>query len=85
MSAKAIDYSVYNEQALFSELDSTKAQIAELENKKTQIEQALKEKVEVPNDETIRAMQECEKISQNDDMVEANNVANYLKGLVSND
>ena len=55
MGAKAIDYSVYNEEALFMELNSTKEQIAELESKKSQIEQALKEK---PNDETIRAIQE---------------------------
>ena len=48
MGAKAIDYSVYNEEALFMELNSTKEQIAELESKKSQIEQALKEK---PNDE----------------------------------
>lgn len=38
----------------------------------------------MPNDETIKAMQECEKISQNDDIVEVDNVSNYLKGLVSN-
>lgn len=55
MGAKAIDYSVYNEEALFMELNSTKEQIAELESKKSQIERALKEK---PNDETIRAIQE---------------------------
>ena len=41
MTAKAIDYSVYSEESLFMELDSTKEQIAELENKKSQIEQAL--------------------------------------------
>ena len=35
MGAKAIDYSVYNEEALFMELNSTKEQIAELESKKT--------------------------------------------------
>lgn len=41
MRARAIDYSVYSEESLFMELDSTKEQIAELENKKSQIEQAL--------------------------------------------
>lgn len=33
MTAKAIDYSTYSEQALFVELNSTKEQIAELEKK----------------------------------------------------
>ena len=49
MTAKAIDYSVYSEESLFMELDSTKEQIAELENKKSQIEQALHS---IPTDET---------------------------------
>ncbi len=49
MRAKAIDYSVYSEESLFMELDSTKEQIAELENKKSQIEQALHA---IPTDET---------------------------------
>lgn len=49
MTAKAIDYSTYSEQALFVELNSTKEQIAELENKKSQIEQALHS---IPTDET---------------------------------
>ena len=49
MRARAIDYSVYNEESLFMELDSTKEQIAELENKKSQIEQALHS---IPTDET---------------------------------
>ena len=53
MTAKAIDYSVYNEQALFMELNSTKEQIAELENKKSQIEQALHS---IPTDETADAL-----------------------------
>ena len=48
MRAK-IDYSLYNEQALFMELDNTKEQIAELENKKAQIEQALHS---IPTEET---------------------------------
>ena len=60
MTAKAIDYSVYNEQALFSELNSTKEQIAKLESekeilldKKSQIEQALHS---IPTDETADAL-----------------------------
>ena len=53
MTAKAIDYSVYNEQALFMELNSTKEQIAELENKKSQIEQALHS---IPTEETAEAL-----------------------------
>lgn len=84
MRARAIDYSVYNEESLFMELDNTSEQIEQLAEKKAQIEQALREKAKVPNDETIKAMQECEKISQNDDIVEIDNVSNYLKGLVSN-
>lgn len=84
MRARAIDYSVYSEESLFMELDSTSEQIEQLAEKKAQIEQALRERAKVPNDETIKAMQECEKISQNDDIVEVDNVSNYLKGLVSN-
>ena len=84
MRARAIDYSVYSEESLFMELDSTSEQLEQLAEKKAQIEQALRETAKVPNDETIKAMQECEKISQNDDTVEIDNVSNYLKGLVSN-
>ena len=84
MRARAIDYSVYSEESLFMELDSTSEQLEQLAEKKAQIEQALRERAKVPNDETIKAMQECEKISQNDDIVEIDNVSNYLKGLVSN-
>lgn len=84
MRARVIDYSVYSEESLFMELDNTSEQIEQLAEKKAQIEQALREKAKVPNDETIKAMQECEKISQNDDIVEIDNVSNYLKGLVSN-
>lgn len=84
MRARAIDYSVYSEESLFMELDNTSEQIEQLAEKKAQIEQALREKAKVPNDETIKAMQECEKVSQNDDIVEIDNVSNYLKGLVSN-
>lgn len=84
MRARAIDYSVYSEESLFIELNSTSEQLEQLAEKKAQIEQALREKAKVPNDETIKAMQECEKISQNDDIVEIDNVSNYLKGLVSN-
>lgn len=84
MRARTIDYSVYSEESLFMELDNTSEQIEQLAEKKAQIEQALREKAKVPNDETIKAMQECEKISQNDDIVEIDNVSNYLKGLVSN-
>ena len=53
MTATAIDYSTYSEQALFVELNSTKEQIAELENKKSQIEQALHS---IPTDETADAL-----------------------------
>lgn len=91
MRARAIDYSVYSEESLFMELDNTKAQLAKLESekeslldRKNRIEETLQKKAKVPNDETIKAMQECEKISQNDDIVEIDNVSNYLKGLVSN-
>ena len=84
MRARAIDYSVYSEESLFMELDSTSEQLEQLAEKKAQIEQALRERAKVPNDETIKAMQECEKISQNDDIVDIDNVSNYLKGLVSN-
>lgn len=91
MRARVIDYSVYSEESLFMELDNTKAQLAKLESekeslldRKSQIEETLQKKAKVPNDETIKAMQECEKISQNDDIVEIDNVSNYLKGLVSN-
>lgn len=84
MRARAIDYSVYSEESLFMELNSTSEQLEQLAKKKAQIEQALRERAKVPNDKTIKAMQECEKISQNDDIVEIDNVSNYLKGLVSN-
>lgn len=91
MRARAIDYSVYSEESLFMELDNTKAQLAKLESekeslldRKNRIEETLQKKAKVPNNETIKAMQECEKISQNDDIVEVDNVSNYLKGLVSN-
>ena len=91
MRARAIDYSVYSEESLFMELDNTKAQLAKLESekeslldRKNRIEETLQKKAKVPNDETIKAMQECEKVSQNDDIVEIDNVSNYLKGLVSN-
>lgn len=53
MRARAIDYSVYSEESLFMELDSTKEQIAKLENKKSQIEQALHS---IPTDETADAL-----------------------------
>lgn len=53
MSAKAVDYSTYSEQALFVELNSTKEQIAELENRKSQIEQALHA---IPTEETANAL-----------------------------
>ena len=53
MTAKAVDYSTYSEQALFMELNSTKEQIAELENKKSQIEQALHS---IPTEETAEAL-----------------------------
>ena len=61
MTAKAIDYSVYNEQALFMELNSTKEQIAELENKKSQIEQALHS---IPTEETADALRNAVSLPQ---------------------
>lgn len=60
MRARAIDYSVYSEESLFMELDSTKAQLAKLESekeslldRKSQIEQALHS---IPTDETADAL-----------------------------
>lgn len=60
MRARAIDYSVYNEESLFMELDNTKAQLAKLESekeslldRKSQIEQALHA---IPTDETADAL-----------------------------
>lgn len=61
MTAKAIDYSVYSEESLFMELDSTKEQIAELENKKSQIEQALHN---IPTDETADALKNAVSLPQ---------------------
>lgn len=61
MRARAIDYSVYNEESLFMELDSTKEQIAELENKKSQIEQALHS---IPTDETADALKNAVSLPQ---------------------
>lgn len=61
MRAKAIDYSVYSEESLFMELDSTKEQIAELENKKSQIEQALHS---IPTDETADALKNAVSLPQ---------------------
>ena len=61
MRARAIDYSVYSEESLFMELDSTKEQIAELENKKSQIEQALHS---IPTDETADALKNAESLPQ---------------------
>lgn len=67
MSAK-IDYSVYNEQALFSELDNTKAQLARLESekenlldKKSQIEQALHS---IPTEETAFDLKNAKSLPQ---------------------
>lgn len=60
MSAKAVDYSTYSEQALFVELNSTREQLAKLNsereillNKETQIEQALHA---IPTEETADAL-----------------------------
>lgn len=61
MRARAIDYSVYSEESLFMELDSTKEQIAELENKKSQIEQALHS---IPTDETADALKNAVSLPQ---------------------
>lgn len=60
MRAK-IDYSLYNEQALFMELDNTKEQIAELENKKAQIEQALHS---IPTEETAFDLKNAKSLPQ---------------------
>ena len=51
-ATKAVDYSTYSFKRLFKELDSTSEQIANLQGKKAQIEQALRQKPEIPNDET---------------------------------
>ena len=61
MRARAIDYSVYSEESLFMELDSTKEQIAELENKKSQIEQVLHS---IPTDETADALKNAVSLPQ---------------------
>ena len=61
MRARAIDYSVYSEESLFMELDSTKEQIAKLENKKSQIEQALHS---IPTDETADALKNAVSLPQ---------------------
>ena len=61
MRARAIDYSVYSEESLFMELDSTKEQIAELENKKSQIEQALHS---IPTDEKADALKNAVSLPQ---------------------
>ena len=51
-ATKAVDYSTYSFKRLFKELDSTSEQIANLQGKKAQIEQALRQKPEIPTDET---------------------------------
>ena len=63
MTAKAVDYSKYTHEMLFKELDSTSEQIAKLDSqrenlqdKKAQIEQALRQKSEIPTDETKEAL-----------------------------
>lgn len=68
MTAKAIDYSVYNEQALFMELDNTKAQLAKLESerenlldRKSQIEQALHA---IPTEETANDLKNAKSLPQ---------------------
>lgn len=76
MGAKAIDYSVYNEEALFMELNSTKEQIAELENKKSQIEQALQS---IPTDETADALRNSYTVLKTKDY------ADFEKMLASED
>ena len=76
MGAKAIDYSVYNEEALFMELNSTKEQIAELENKKSQIEQALQS---IPTDETANALRNSYTVLKTKDY------ADFEKMLASED
>lgn len=76
MGAKAIDYSVYNEEALFMELNSTKEQIAELESKKSQIEQALQS---IPTDETANALRNSYTVLKTKDY------ADFEKMLVSED
>lgn len=76
MGAKAIDYSVYNEEALFMELNSTKEQIAELESKKSQIEQALQS---IPTDETANALRNSYTVLKTKDY------ADFEKMLASED
>ena len=63
MTAKAVDYSKYTHEMLFKELDSTSEQIAKLDSqrenlqdKKAQIERALKNKPEIPTNETKEAL-----------------------------
>ena len=63
MTAKAVDYSKYTHEMLFKELDSTSEQIAKLDSqrenlqdKKAQIERALRQKSEIPTDETKEAL-----------------------------
>lgn len=76
MGAKAIDYSVYNEEALFMELNSTKEQIAELESKKSQIEQALQS---ILTDETANALRNSYTVLKTKDY------ADFEKMLASED
>ena len=76
MGAKAIDYSVYNEEALFMELNSTKEQIAELESKKSQIEQALQS---IPTGETANALRNSYTVLKTKDY------ADFEKMLASED
>lgn len=76
MGAKAIDYSVYNEEALFMELNSTKEQIAELESKKSQIERALQS---IPTDETANALRNSYTVLKTKDY------ADFEKMLASED
>ena len=79
MSAKAakVDYSTYTHEMLFKELDSTSEQIANLQGKKAQIEQALRQKPEIPNDETIKALRDSISGEGQGEVVEASKFSAY--------
>lgn len=74
MSAKAVDYSTYSEQALFLELNSTREQLAKLESEKAilldkeiQIEQALHS---IPTEETADALRNSYTVFKTKDYAE---------------
>lgn len=97
MTATKIDYDAFSERRLLNTLANARSKISTLSSeikaldkrrnvwisKEFEIKKALANKY-MPNDETIKALQECEQMSQDDDIIEPDNVANYLKGLVDN-